>query len=410
MSLIVEKVKQFFLENWQRKLVALITAIVTWFLINDSITMTKTINNIPVKIINIPTNKTIAGMMPSGFLHQKLTITITGNKTAIQLLDSNNLQVIINAENKGDQWVAKVNKESLFTTNPEVDIQRNISEISQNEFVLRLTEQVTEKIPIIINRPIGESPYGYEFLDIWPKHLHQTLSGPKEQIDELMKSGIELTFDLDLITTEMLDKLHALDPSLEEVSFLVPDSWKKITLNLLDSSQETINDPLAEHLRIDFLKTSFLPLDHEIPIALYYPISNSQEINPKTVHLKENSIVEIIHDIPTLKIPLFAKGVSKPFLDTVKNHLEISVFVTQKSEDEPLNWNVQFIDPKYLENLFISQNSEEKSKNSMLHIEHEQELFRLFMRQFELFTTQDKKLNLYPVIEDNQLIIKDASN
>ncbi len=410
---LIEKIKLFFTENWQRKIVALLTAIIVWFLVNDSITITKTINNVPIRIINLPPNKTLEGILPNGFLNQRITLTLTGNKSVLQQLDSNNLQVLINADNKGDQWIAKVDKESLITTSPDIELSRNITEISQNEFVIHLSSLVSEKIPIIINEPIGDPPTGYQFLDIWPQNLYQIVSGPDEQVKSLSQKGFELTFDLSKISTEELDNLFSQESNSDEVSFLVPSEWKKVLIGFPNEQEVEINDPLAEHLRIDFLKKAFLPLDVYLPISLYFPLQNSSLYNPETFKLQFNSIIENSEGIPVLKLPLFAKGVSKPFLDVVRNNIQLVIIVSPKNEEDPLNWTLQFVDIQSLENAYVEsslgENKEGLSLQRKQKEEHLRTLFRIYMRQLELYTPQDKKLHLIPKINDNFIIIKDAS-
>lgn len=410
---LIEKIKLFFTENWQRKIVALLTAIIVWFLVNDSITITKTISNVPIRIINLPQNKTIEGILPNGFLNQRLTLTLTGNKNILHQLDSNNLQIVINADNKGDQWIAKVDKESLVTTAPDLELARNITEISQNEFVIHLSSLITEKIPIIINEPMGEAPTGYQFLDIWPQNLYQIVSGPDDQVKSLLQKGFELTFDLSKITSEELDNLYLQESKTDEVSFLVPSSWKKVLINFPSEDEVEINDPLSENLRIDFLKKAFLPLDVYLPISLYFPLQMSSLYNPKAYNIDYNSIIEDVQGIPVLKLPLFAKGVSKPFLDVVRNNMQLIVIVSQKSEDDPLSWTLQFVDPQALENTYVEASLGENKDGITLQRkqkeEHLRTLFRIYMRQLELYTPQDKKLHLIPQIIDNHIIIKDAS-
>ncbi len=410
---LLDKIKLFCTENWQRKIVALLTAVIVWFLVNESITITKTISNVPVRITNIPQNKTIEGILPNGYLNQRLTLTLTGNKSVLHQLDANNLQVVINAENKGDQWIAKVDKESLTSSSQDIDLSRNITEISQNEFVIHLSSLVTEKIPIIINEPIGEAPTGYQFLDIWPQNLYQIVSGPEEQVKNLSQKGFELTFDLNKISSEELDNLYLQESKSDEVSFLVPSQWKKVAISFPNEEDVEINDPLAGHLRIDFLKKVFLPLDVELPISLYFPLQNSSQLNPKINSLEFSSIIENIKGIAVLKLQLFAKGVSKQFLDVVRNNIQIVIIVSQKTDDEPLSWTLQFVDPQALENAYVDlslgENKEVLGIQKKQKEDHLRSLFRIYMRQLELYTLQDKKLHLIPQINDNSIVIKDAS-
>lgn len=42
--------KNLFINNWPRKCLSIILAIIIWFVVNKSLTATKTISNVPVKI------------------------------------------------------------------------------------------------------------------------------------------------------------------------------------------------------------------------------------------------------------------------------------------------------------------------------------------------------------------------
>jgi len=69
------------------------------------------------------------------------------------------------------------------------------------------------------------------------------------------------------VTKEELASLQSIKPSgsSEEISYFVPDSWKKISLPSLSDTPIAIDDPLGKGLRIDFVKTEFIPITTPIP-------------------------------------------------------------------------------------------------------------------------------------------------
>ena len=77
-------ITRIFFHNWQRKLVAALAAIVIWMFVNNSINDTVTISNVPVRIINLPPDKTIPGLLPNGVLGRRLTLTLTGSKDVVE--------------------------------------------------------------------------------------------------------------------------------------------------------------------------------------------------------------------------------------------------------------------------------------------------------------------------------------
>src|SRR5262249_17952946 len=102
--------KRTFLEQWPRKLTALIAAIIIWVLVNHSIPVTPTIPNVSIRVLNIPPGKTIEGLLPNGILSKHLTLTLTGQKTTLLGLAPNDLEVVADAAGKEDRWSVDVTK------------------------------------------------------------------------------------------------------------------------------------------------------------------------------------------------------------------------------------------------------------------------------------------------------------
>ncbi|MEI6531335.1 MAG: hypothetical protein WCN87_00755, partial [Chlamydiota bacterium] len=167
--MILSLFKRLFIERWQRKFLALIIAIIAWTLMHQAITITRTISDIPVKVIHLPPGKTIEGLLPSGYLETKLTITIVGSRSALEKLSAADLEILVDAEGKGDEWIVHADKASLVSKNADLDLRRSIKDVVQNEFILSLTPLITEQVPIIILKPSGSPPPGYQFLDVWPQ-------------------------------------------------------------------------------------------------------------------------------------------------------------------------------------------------------------------------------------------------
>ena len=176
-------ISQLLFQNWQRKGIALVTAVVVWIFVNQSITETKTIPNVPVKVINLPQDKTINGSLPNGYLSTRLTLTLSGSKDVIKELEQGDLEVLLDASTAdSDDWVVQVTKKNLVSLNPSLDLRHHINSVSHAEFVIKLSDLITDTVPVWIESPTGRPPQGYEFLDIWPEKLSQTISGPKEAV------------------------------------------------------------------------------------------------------------------------------------------------------------------------------------------------------------------------------------
>jgi hypothetical protein len=407
--------ERLFILNWQRKAVALLLGMIIWLVVNHSLTSTKTISNISVRVINLPAGKTIEGMQSNGKLSKKLTLTLVGNTNTLDKLNSSDLEVMIDAFDKPDEWVNTLSKKNLVSLNPEIDLASGIYRIYQPNFTLRMTTLVTEQIPISITKPIGEAPRGYQFLDIWPYTLNIQVNGPEDVIKRLKAKEQKITFNLSDISKAQLDALAAHQDSEKSgiVSFPVPDPWKQINIPLLSDSPIEIDDPEAKTLRIDFVKYNVIPLDSSIVVSMFYPIEYSSKINPSSLHIEPNNLIAETHGIFFLKTPLFAKGTDRLFTEIVKDWIQIVFIAEPIAPGQSLEWSLQFIDPSKLEDRYvstlISDTSDEniRTMRPSLREEYLRNRFRSYMKRFELFRSSTEKFELEASIENNAVYIRE---
>jgi hypothetical protein len=407
--------EKLFVHNWQRKALSLIAAVIIWILVSQSVTVTRTLANIPVKIEGLPSDKTIVGLLPSGIMSDRITLTLNGTKSVIQDLTPDELEVVVNARDKGDQWIVHVDKKSLVSSNQDVDLTHNINEVAANDFIIDLVPLVTEKITIIVTKPTGEAPAGYQFVDVWPQRLFQTISGPKNQVEELKNRGLQLTFDLNEIGASQLNLIESTKGTnkQEEIAFMIPQSWKKVSIPYLNDALQDINDPDAEHLRIDFLRKELLPLETSLPIQVFFPYATSSTINPETYSLQAGHYVKKENGLYFMTSLLYVKDVSRLFLDVVRNNLELLVVAAPSTEPpHSLPWSVQFVNEEQLENTYIEKAVKELYDKRIQNLQPQlrdtylRNRFRNYMRQLELFIAPDKKLLLDIQLEDHSIIIK----
>jgi hypothetical protein len=392
---------RLFIDHWQRKLISLILAIIIWIMIEHSMTITKQIDGIPVRVTHLPQEKTIEGMQCNGILNKRISLTITGNKTAVEELAGKDLEVVIDATDKPDQWIAAISKKNLVSLKPEFDVSKMISKIYPFEMIIKQSKLVTEKIPITITHPIGKAPKGYQFLDIWPYQLCVTVNGSEEAIKRLKNRGPILTFNLSDISATELDTLTSKKSSNtgDAISFFVPNSWKKINLPFLSDTPIEIDDPQAKNLRIDFSRQEFLPIEIPLPVTVFFPPKHSYTINPETCALALNDFVAKKNGIQMITMPLYAQGVSRLFLETVKDMIQIVIVAAPKQEREKLLWNVQFMYPNELEDRYVakvlSEYTEEISDvHPHLREDYLRNRFRSYMTRFRLYSTKQSKLLL----------------
>lgn len=402
-----------FIENWQRKSISLLVGMIAWLLVNHSLTMTKVISDVPVRIINLPAGKTVEGLQGNGRLSKKLNLTLIGNGDILSRLNANDVEIVIDATGKEGEWNAPISKKNLNSLNPEIDLAKKVSKVYHHSLVMHTIDLMTATIPVSIARPIGEPPRGYQFLDIWPYEVSLTVSGPEDIIKQLQSKEQKITFNLNDITKEQLDAL-ASARSLQNsdvVSFFVPDQWKQIYLPLLSETPLELQDKKENRLRIDFLRCHLLPLDFPIPISLFYPIEYESLYNPSTLQLTSGPLVEEKYHLFFIRPRLYAKGSDRLFTQIIRNRIQITLIAIPQA-DSPLTWSVVFINPSALEEEYVSTLMTDVSDEHLVSMnprakeEYLRNRFRSYMNRFRLFTINDTKFTLDGYIEGNQVVVR----
>lgn len=402
-------VKNLFFYQWQRKLVALITATVIWIFVNHTIITTKVIPSVPIKVINLPKDQTVIGLQPNGFLAKRLTLTLTGTKDVIDELEPGDLEVVLDVANRSDEGVLTITKKNLINLNPNINLFNHINSVDHPELIIKMSPVLSEDIPITIHQPIGEAPEGYEFLDLWPISLTQKVTGPQEQVLNLKHEGIELRFNLNDVTKEQLDALQPSGTYEDVIDFMIPDQWKKVKIPCSTRNIEIINDPEAQLLHMSFLRKQFIPLKSHLPILILYPLNNSAAINPQTYALSAGPFVKMNHEIPELTVSLYVNNVSKLFLEIVQDNLQLEIVTAPKTEREKLDWSVGFVDSAHLEDTYVAflfSNSRSGSRKSTNNQEREnffRQRFRKYMQGFTLYLSPQHQLEIDSSLEEHQI-------
>lgn len=404
---------RLFVQNWPRKLISLILSVIIWFVVSQSMATTKTLSNIGVRIVNIPEGKTVEGLQSNGLLQKRLTLTLTGNKNLLDELSSNDIEVVIDAGGQGKEWIATITKKNLVSLSPDINLSSRISKISHKNFIIKLTNLVTERIPVIITQPIGQAPKGYEFLDIWPYQLHLVVSGPEELVKEVKNRGIKLTFNLNDISESQLDDLQSASSSKQTdvVSFYVPKHWKNVSIPMLTTNSIAIDDPDAKFLRIDFVRSELLPINHPIPLNLFFSANADNNFLPQKLSIIPNEFIEVKNGIKLVSQPLYAKGVSELFLETVTDMIDLVVIADPKTDSSSLDWSIQFINSTVLEDRFVSTLMSDISDESLHNLqpkireEYLRNRFRSYMHRFKLYQANYKILNLNIQLQGSKINI-----
>jgi hypothetical protein len=405
---------KIFIQHWPRKLLAILLATVIWLVVNHSLTATRTINNIPVRVINVPAGKTVEGIQLNDRLAKKLNVTLVGNKTVLDELTPYDFEIVLDAQGRPDEWNASITTKNIVSLNPEIDVAGGVKRIYHPTVLIHMTTVITDKIPVVITQPIGEAPRGYQFLDVWPYRLWLTATGPESVIRQLKMKELRITFNLSDISKAQLDEISDANESEEVVSFLVPEQWKQLNIPSLSASPIEINDPQAKMLRIDFIHCRSLPIHAPIPIVLYFPPDTAQKYNPTNVTLAIDSLVKDFNGLTLITYPLYAHGTDQLFLDIVRNRLQIVIIVSPKSEKQILDWSLQFINPRQLENIYVASLMSDVSDADIRLMqpppreEYLRNRFRSYMNHLQLFKADDSKFNLLVQLKDRTVHVEES--
>lgn len=399
---------RFFTENWQRKLASLILAIFIWLVVHHSMTSTRNFQNVPVSIMNIPDGMTIEGLQSDGRLKQRVSFNLTGNKQILDDIQSTDLQIVIDAKDRKTEWTQRITKKNLSSN--VLDVHRSISHMSDVDFFIKLCPLVSKKIPVLVSQPTGEAPKGYQYLDVWPYQLFLSVTGPEALVHRLKSRGLKLTFNLNDVNKEDLDTLTAENAGQDAIQFFIPDSWKQLYIPALSDQPIQIDDPRAKKLRVDFAKRKLYALNRPIPITIFFPAQYSDTINPMKYSFGLNNIVQQIHGIDMVSIPLYVDGVSRQFLDIVKDMVQIVLIASPDWENGKIAWNTQVVNRHELEDVYVAKVMSQapddiEEMNPLMQEAYLRNRFRSYMNKFRLYTDNDQKLNLVLDIKNNQVFV-----
>jgi hypothetical protein len=404
-----------FLSHWERKLISVVLSVIVWLIVNHSLSISKTVESVAVRVINIPKGMTVEGLQSNGLLNTPITITLHGNKNSLSDLSGTDLEVVIDATDKSGKWSPAITKKNLVFLNPEIDLSNANIRVYPCRLSVYLTRLITDKIPVVVTSPIGEAPRDYQFLDVWPYHLYLTVSASEDIVKQLKAEGLRLTFNMGNISHDEIDAVYqnAQMAKSGEVSFAVPDEWKHVVVPQISSQPILIDDPLAKFLRIDFIRNDLHPLAKSIPITLFYPTESSVVLNPENYTLQTNGIIQQFHGIPMIRKSLYAKGVSKLFVKLVQEMVQIAVIVSPKNERKSLDWSVQFINAKALEDRYVSILMSEREHEIELvqtkkFEEHLRNRFRSYMNRFQLFKADQVHFELNAEIQGNTIRVEES--
>lgn len=394
-----------FLENWPRHLISLIAAIVIWSTVSQSLTISKTLNPVAVHLMNAPQGYAFAGVQQDGCFGRTLSLEVSGEKSLIEALRPSDLSVVLDASDKPTEWVAQLAPADLRSSLPDLILSRRLQLNSPREVIVKMSPMVSERIPVFFADPRGEPPHGYQFLDIYPRKLYVTVSGPEDQVKKIKAQGLAISIDLNTISREELEWLEQqIGSGKDELSLPIPMRWLKVHIPFLNAPVP-IDDPEATHARIIFVKHQLLPLAGPLPITLFYPLPWIHQLNPKQNPLRIEPPVVDLKGVPALDVPLYISGVSRMFLDLVRPYLTLLITAIPRADDASLPWSLQLLDPRTLESKFLHRTL----VDSALQAPREEAIrsrFRSYLRKLSVFLKPDQPLTLRVEHQDGELHLR----
>jgi hypothetical protein len=397
--------RYIFLDCWERKLISVCLAVVIWMAANHAPSTHKVYHNIAVRVINVPPDHTILGIKPNGLLPDPVSLHLKGDKTVLDQMTFRDFEVVIDASNKQQEWMAKIGKRNLTSFNPEWNLKKLVHRVAAQKVPVHLTPLVTEKIPVIVTQPLGEPPAHYQFLDINPYRFEVELKGPEAAIKQLKAKGIRLTFSLDKISKSDLDKLAT--EGIDLVNFPIPNDWKKISIPSISDHPILIDHPQAQQLAMEFTRSELIPLSKPIPITLFFPPDAPPLMDAEHYSLAKGQLLHIDHGQISLTKPLYAKGVSAQFAQIVEKRIQLSIVVDIKGGHPKLDWSVQFIQPQLLEDKYVSTLMSGSTNFPSYREARLRDHFRNYMQKFQLCHSDGSPLNLDLIVKDGKIHIQE---
>ena len=384
------------LNNWQRKLTALLLATIVWFLVDYSATMQRRFDSVPVYIKNIKPNYTVKGLRNGARLPQTTSLSVRGKRAWLKDIRSQDLKVVLDAKDQKNNWIPTISAENIYSVATHRNLADSITEVSSAPINVHLEPTVEIPLTVYVAKPMGVSPQGYQFVGVFPRKLHTTVRVSAEEAEHFRSTNAQIDIDLNRISAGKLDELakKARAEGSEIISFDIPDSWKKFTLPDGSDKQEVLASASSKRMQINFIKEKLVPLKRKIPISIFLPPRISSHLNSELVRLNVNDNVVLESGVHVLNLELFAGGVTPEFLDTVRDFLQISVLFDQAgATDSKLKWSLQFVNDRKLEKWFIKKAvaAHGFAENDIPRLI---EQFRTFCSQMRLYTGPGKLLNL----------------
>lgn len=409
----IQYVRSLIFFQLPRKLLALFAAVLVWVAIDQASQATKRFQDVRIQIINIPEDRAVEYILSAGTPTKTMAVSLHGKKSILDSITQDDIEVVIDAkDHTEDEWVATLNASDIVSLLPGISLHNSISTINHESIIVKYANVITEQVPVFITRPVGHSPKGYTFLDVWPYEIQATVTGIDKEITELKQKGLKLTYNLNEIKRSTLEN-SAPDQSESDndiITFYPPKHWNEIHKNNKGIRSIQIGDDYLDSIRLEFIRSELVPFNGELQLASFLPTSSPLFEKFKEITFSGPSIKEKSKATFILSHPLFAKGVSRLFLETVKDMITIIAIPTHHSHT--VETSIQFINPIQLENKYVSKILSSISDNEIKRLSPElrqiylRNRFRSYMNKFRLVKDDNSPLTFTFDEEHSTIVVK----
>lgn len=393
-------------QRWQRLLFSFLGACFLWWYVYENLMSVKVFTDVPVYVRNIPPGKTITGLQKEiGRLNQVITLTLKGRKRDLERIQNDQIEVAIDASDKGPIWNEKITFDNLRCFNPDVSLQKSILTIDHPPLQIQISGMTSRDVPLSILRPSGSFPKAYSLVDIWPKRLYQHVEGAEDSLSILRSKQLSISFDLNRISKQELDHASEDVPNGGEFFYKIPDNWKQVLLPPpFPQEPVKLDDADANHLMLFVLKPAILPIPQPLLVSISHLPVPQENIS---IALQPNSMLKNKDQI-YWKSPVFVQDVSAEFLSVIAPHLQMNVYIGQKDNITIAieAANIHRAERKYIEvimqkNPELFKDAEQAAKNQLgIH----------FWKQLKNMTFLNEKkrtLKFEASMQDDKILIEE---
>jgi hypothetical protein len=186
----------------------------------------------------------------------------------------------------------------------------------------------------------------------------------------------------------------------EIISFPVPNAWKFVEAPALSNSPLLIDDSSISQLHIDFIQKEMFPLGMFLPIHIFYSAETFSSFTYSLDTIENQGVIEEKNGIFFFTTPLFVRGVSRSFLNLIKNRLELVLFPS----GDTFTWSIE---PQGYSELAQEYASQEKMRCPLNSPPEEYfiDLFQKYLHSIRFYQSDDEELQLQIEIKDKKLLI-----